>query len=666
MSARALIFLLALSGCAFQQAMRTGDRLAASGEWAAAYAAYSDAVDKKPEEAEAIAARDHARDMAVEAELTAARQALGIAEFERCKEAMDRAAALDPDRPEVFSLGIDLEKAMAARFQLQWESNDQRSAYQLAVLARKLLPKAAFLPDAFEKSRAHFTAEAERLLKAKEHEGALAAIKTITELEPDRQSEVAGTEQRIRLAWAENLATRAATQSRSNRLGAAAVLYARAYEVAGRMEDLDKSRELVGKLQAQGRFGVDLQVVGAPGRISPVKDGVVAGLTGIPDAALVTATPTLTAKVTLKPQKCTEKDTVTPSTRDYVSGQVEKPNPKHQELTDLLAKARKDEATAKERSEALWPELQKAEAALKEFDAAVASLEKTRSEADTQFNAANTQLTATRTRRDELETQLDGLVAQGAAQETRDQVSAQIAETEKRMAEWQEATRKHEQAESDAAGRLTALKAERAPAAEALERLRAGYESVTKDRTAAQTLSTDLASKLASTPKTVWEDVHETLKYDVHDWKRTCVAGASASLRPVWKTRLDTSREFAPEQATEDRSHIGHEKAKLEADPKAFPVSDDELVAKADTETIKSLVDWLNSLADEYYRDKISGTTTALIEEPIVATTSLVALYTGARGRLDDNTVNIFASHLRREFGLEKIDLLQRQTSSGK
>lgn len=661
-----LWILLALTGCAFQQAMRTGDKLAAAGDWTAAYAAYTEAAEKKPDEPEAITARDHAKDMAVEAEIRKAREALELAEFEKCKEAMERASAIDPDRPEVFDLGIALEKGMATRFDLLWQTNDQRGAYAVAVTARKVLPKAVFLNDAFEKSRAHFKTEADRLLRAKEFEGALATIKTITDLEPDRQADVAGPEQEIRMAWADTLATRAATHAKSNKNGAAAVLYARAYEVAGRLGDLEKSRELVTKLQAQGRFGVDLQVSGPPNRIGPVKDAIVAGVTGIPDAALVTTTPTLLTRLTLKTQKCTETDTVTPATKDFVSGQVEKPNPQHKELTDQLAKAREEEATAKKRSEALWPELQTAEAALKAFDAEVASLEKTAAEAESKFTAANSQLTATRTRRDELQAQLDGLIAQNAAKDTVDQVQAQLAETEKRLKEWSEATQVHEKAGSEATGRLTALKAERAPAAEALDRLKAGYESVTKDRTTAQTLATDLAAKLAATPKTVWEDVHETLKYDVHDWKRTCVAGASAALKPAWKSSIATSREFAPEQSTEDRSHIGHEKAKLEADPKAFPVKDDDLVAKADTETTKAMIDWLNSLADDYYRERIGGATTELIEDPVGGTTTLVALYTGARGRLDENTMNIFASHLRREFGLEKIELLQRQTAAPK
>ncbi len=649
---------LFLVGCAFQQAMHRGEKLAASGDWAGAYDAYAEASKKKPEDPEAKSARELARERLVEGELNEAKIALDSSEFERCKEHLDKVAALEPDHPEVFELTIDLEKTMGNRYDFHWQGGDHRSAYDLAVRARKILPKAVFLGVAFDQLRDHYTDEAEKLMAAREHEKALAALRTITEFEPDRQSEVAPTEQRVRMAWADTLSSRASTLARSGKTGAAAALYVRAYEVAGRASDLDASRPLIDKLEEQGKMRIQLDIEGPWPRMGPVRDALVAGLAGVSDTVVVRSTPALTMKITLRDQRCTEQDEKTPTTLDYVSGQREKPNPAYVELAQQLERAKADEETARKRAAELGPELQAAETAVKAFEDKIAAATRTRDEAKQQMDAANVQLTAAKNRRDDLQAQIGQQAAQGAAEASTAALAAQASEAEKRMEEWSGVLAKHEAAHAAASRSLESLEAQRAPAVEARDRLKVGNESVTRDRDAAKQLVSELTAKMAGTPKTVMEDVHETLRYDVHAWTRTCTAPASARAYATWKSSQTAGRTFTPVHTTKDSSHIGHEKAKLELDPKTYPETDAHLVATGDQETSKELVEWLRALADESYKARTDAAIDQMGLDPVGAATPILALYLGARDRVDPTVQGVFTAHLQREFGLEKPELL--------
>jgi hypothetical protein len=160
------------------------------------------------------------------------------------------------------------------------------------------------------------------------------------------------------------------------------------------------------------------------------------------------------------------------------------------------------------------------------------------------------------------------------------------------------------------------------------------------------------------------EDVHATLAYDIHDWLRTCTAPVTAYFGPRWSTELPRTKSFSPKNETGDRSHIGHVKAAIVEDKKVYPATDADLVAKGDAETIKGVVEALIALSDDYYRRQVADTTTALSSDPINATTSLVGLYIGAKGRLDPATVSAFQAHLKQQYGLEKLELLTATTSA--
>lgn len=650
-----------LTGCGFQQAMRRGDKLAASGDWAGAYESYSAATSRKPEDPEAVQSRSKARDQVVDLALEVARTSLAASQYEVVIEALKRADTYDSDRPEVFALRRDTEEAMREALVTTWESGDARGTYALVVRTRTLFPKAPFLPATFAQLREHFAGRAEELLDDDRFDVALAAIRTITEFEPDRMAQVAPIEQKILVAWADDLSAQAVQYTKTRRPGAAAALYARAYELAGRRTELERAQQIAAQLGPQARLTLKLETTGVPARAAAMRTAILLASARIPDLGVVEDKGALGARVNFAPHRCTESQVVTPASVEYVSGQVQKPNPLYRELTAQLEAARNAERTARTDSEALWPQVQAAQATVGKYDATLTDLEKRHAEAKAALEQARTQHEGAKIKRDELDVQIEQARLAGSPTPA---LETQAAEIALRLSEWSGELIAREDAETAAQKRLDALAIERGPAVEAHARLKAGYEALVKDRTSAAQLAADLSAKLGTTPKTIWEDVHETLAYDVHDWVRSCTAPASASFAVRWPTEVPLTRSFSPKQEVGDRSHIGHTKAGLVEDKKLYPTSDTDLVAKSDGETARAIVEAIGTLADDYYERRVAETTTALASDPIDATTALVGLYVGAKGRLDAETVSAFSAHLKQQYGLEKLELLTATTSA--
>jgi tetratricopeptide (TPR) repeat protein len=643
------------TACAYQRAMHKGEHLAGTGDWEGAYGAYSAAADKKPEDPEAKQGRDQARDHLVDAALTAARAALDAQNFEEAAAQIDKIEELDPDRPEVFQLRGDCERAMAGAIANLWEAGDARGSYAMAVRAKKLFPKASYLQATFDQLHQHFTTRAEALLREKKFDYALVAIRTISEFEPDKSGAVAPVEHRILSAWADDCAAKGDGYAKAKKTGAAAAMYARAYEVGGRPEDLTRAQTLAKSLVPYGKFSVLLTLTGAADRSAAVRAAIDAALEKVPDAGLVTTGGVLAAKLVIGPPKCTEVDHPSKGAKDYVSGQVSKPNPAHAQVLADLGRAKADLQTATSAGAKLAPDLASAKAAVAGFDTKIADLERKHAEAESQATLADQQLDAAKKHRDDLDGQIEQAKASGTPTTS---LETDLAQADKNVAEWAKTATARRDAEDAIRASLDALNAQRQPAVETRDRLDASASSLATDKANAEKLVTELAAKLAATPATVMEDVHQTFTYDIHDWTRTCTAPVSVTMAPKWKTALPTSKTFAPANQVSDRSHVGFVKAAVEADPKAYPSSDAELVARGDADTATAVGAWLSALADDWYRSRLGETAAAMRDTPVDAATSVVALYLGAKDRLDPDTLAAFQSHLTAQFGLQKPELL--------
>jgi tetratricopeptide (TPR) repeat protein len=655
-----LVGLLVLQGCAYSSAMSKGARMEGSGDYLAAYTAYQQAVSKKPEEPEAKDALARAATALADQAISKARDALAIGDHEVMMEQLTTAAKYESDRPEVFQIAQEGREDMRVRYERHWTQGEVDEAYDMAVRTRALYDDSEHLEQAFSDLRGHFRDNATALLRRKQHEEALATLRTITKYEPDRTGDIAALEQTILTAWGEDLAKRASSNARSRRYGAAAVLYARAYEVAGDRGHLEQSRKIAANLEADGKLTVDLRVAGQRGRTETLKEGIVTGFTGISDTELVTGRADLTVRVDVGTQTCTEEDEVTPTEKDYISGQVEEPNPEFHQLQDALAAERETEADAKAKSEALFPDVARAEETLNAIDTELEGVNRELATAEASLTEAQTQLERSKTRRDELAARLQELQATGATA-TANSVQDELSNIGGIINEWSGEVLKRADAASALKRKKQGLEVDRKPAAEALQRLKSGYDALVQTKNDAARKASDLSLKLSSTPKTVWKDVHETLKYDIHDWTRSCIAPVTVTLSPRWETTQSTREVYAPAHETKDRSHIGHVKAEVLEDVKEYPDTDEALVAKGDAATVTEIVSWLETVAADHFKHRRTDTAVALVEKPVDATTALVELYVGAQGRLDEAAVKMFETHVESHFGLEDIALLRPQ-----
>jgi flagellar biosynthesis chaperone FliJ len=650
--------LLGLTACTAQLAMMKGKRLENQGDMAGAYEAYSKAYDSKPDHEEAEAGVERTRARVVSDSLEQARQKLQAADYEGSVEALAYAERFDNDHPEVYQVRSEVEASLRDALIRNWESGDARATYALAVRGRKLFPKAEYVSATFEQVRMHFTTAAEKMLRQDKFDVSLAAVRTITEFEPERTAEMAPLEKRILEAWADDVVGEAAGHLRRKRIGAAAALYAHAYELAGRQGDLDKAHELSAKLGEQAKLTLRLDVSGLAWRAEQLGAQLSAGVGGIADVSVVAVPARLQVRVTAPAPKCTESDAVTPTSKEYVSGQVEKPNPDFVALAEDLKRGMAEEKAAKGEGDRLWPELKAAEGTLSRYDAAVDVAERAHGEAEAAYDQAANQLKGAKSKRDELDAQIAAAEAAGTDKATLERMDSELGQLGLRVSEWSGEVIKREEAEGRARRGLAKATAERAPAAEAHQRLKAAWDEIDARKKAASERVGGITAKMTSTPKTVMEDVIATFDYDVHDWKRTCTAPVSATATVRWSTDQPTTQSYAPTGETADRSHAGHEKAGVPVDPKEFPVSDADLVAQRDAETAQELVKWTSALVADYYAVQVASARSASSSDPAGASSELVGLYVAARGRLDTDTQAAFQAVLQEAFGLEQMAFL--------
>src|SRR5262249_41404432 len=163
-----------------------------------------------------------------------------------------------------------------------------------------------------------------------------------------------------------------------------------------------------------------------------------------------------------------EVDHPSKATKDYVSGQVPKPNPAHAEIAAQLAKSKSDLAAATAAATKIQPSLTQAETALRNFDTQVAELEKKHSEAQSLADQADSQLAAAKQHRDDLEGQLETAKSSGTPTGG---IETQLTQTDAAVAQWAKAVLTRRDAEDDARKKLEATTAARQPAVDARDRL---------------------------------------------------------------------------------------------------------------------------------------------------------------------------------------------------
>jgi tetratricopeptide (TPR) repeat protein len=330
--------LLTLSGCAFQSAIESGHQLVAQQHYRAALAEYERALRLDPDSDDARRLVAQITPYAIEEAEVDMRRELGEGRYERALEHADYVSRLDPargakQRQVVRDLmRTDLEGRLAG--------GQMASAYPLAVRAARLFPDMPGLGGIFERLRQHYEREAELLAAKGDYEQALAALDVIEQHEPDQAPRLAPRRAQIRGQWADSVAAKAQSAEAAEELGAAAALYARAYEIAGRAVEGDAMRRLVRQLREEGSFVLAMDYSGDPRRRKRVAGLTAPRLADIEGVVVADAEGvSMRAAVSAGAASCSEDVTTSTASQDYVAGTREVANPEHQRLSAELAAA---------------------------------------------------------------------------------------------------------------------------------------------------------------------------------------------------------------------------------------------------------------------------------------------------------------------------------------
>jgi tetratricopeptide (TPR) repeat protein len=235
---------LVVTSCAYRRAMTRGDDAAAVSRWSDALEAYEKALDAKPTSTDAKTRSDQAREHALEAALADASHALDASDYETAMTRVKWVTTRDPANRDAALVIEDARERLTAEIRGDMaEQGTPTGIYELLVRANALFQDLPVVPETYQALRERLERDAAMLQDQHGYPEALDDVRLIARYEPDQDAHVQILEQAILTSWANDFTARAAAASLKKQDALAAALYARAYEIAGRIEDLDHSRD---------------------------------------------------------------------------------------------------------------------------------------------------------------------------------------------------------------------------------------------------------------------------------------------------------------------------------------------------------------------------------------------------------------------------------------
>jgi len=664
-----VFFALSTTACAYRSAIERGHRLARMSDYRGALSAYQSALSIDPDDEEAIRYLSQIKPYAI---AQAERAALSEANQGRYERAVKHASYVKSlSSPNAKRLTYVLAATIQADIDGLLSKSSMATAYPLAIRARKLFPRLESLPASFAKLRKHYFDASERLAAAEHYAKSLQQLDVVAKHEPELGPQIDKRRRAIRNRWADKVVAAANKQLAADHVGAAATLFGRAYEIAGRTSDLESMREHVRALRRLGSF---LLLLNSPSSDGPDESGLAQRSDNIRSQVAASAAKiagvafpddrdegvTMLAEVRALPTSCAERFAKSIATQQYVAGHREVANPEHQRLSRRLDQA----------------------------EASVASL-------DAQYHAQETKAqrlraTAAKCHRQQTtpaETKLT--LAESKQKAAAAAVDAQrqlIQDLERRLRRQRRKRKKRPAGRSRLRARLAEARAELArlegaasAAKSALRRAQSAFDNAksacrsdenkaSRAERALEPLSTQLASeqaeaarlrnKLLRTPATVSEPVYANFDYEVRHYTRSCNAGATIRLQPSWTT--EERHQKAVSRATKDSTHPAHARYGVAADPLVFTLSDEELIAAADGAASSAISTILRKRVLAYYRSMAERADKLAAEGSDAATDMMVAMLLAARKQLDAAATARFEAYLKEHYGLENTTTLSK------
>ncbi len=327
------IFLVFTSGCAFDRAIDAGHALVEARQYRAALAEYERALRLDPDSGEARALVGQITPYALNEAEADMKAELDKSAYEAAMRHVAYVRRYDQKRADKLSERVELQ--MRTHTEALMAKGDMEGAYPLAVRTARLFPNAVGINATFRRLRAHFMAQAEQRAALGQYAEALASLDIIEKHEPAMAATLEPTRAKIRGIWADTVVAKAQAAEAREELGAAAALYGRAFEIAGRSPDGDAMRRLVRELRADGLFHVDVAYDGDVQRRSAVATRAAPKLDGIEGVVLGSEEDGASMRVAVHagPASCGETFSVSTRSKDYVAGTRQVRNPAYDRLS---------------------------------------------------------------------------------------------------------------------------------------------------------------------------------------------------------------------------------------------------------------------------------------------------------------------------------------------
>jgi len=628
--------LLSCLGCASTTMLERGHRLVAQQQYRAALTAYQQAANENPSDEAAKRYLRQITPYAIGQAETATSEAVQSGQWEDAAAGVSYVRGLDEERGA--ALEAEVTALLGAAVDGLMFVGDHERAYRLAARAKGLFPTMKQLPPLLTRLRAHYVALSDTHATAGRYRAALTALDFIEHNEPMMKDRLGPRRHAVRLRWADAVASHANHAEDEAEPGAAAALYGRAFEIAGRDEDASSMRRVVGMLRDEGRFLLELSTSGDEARRDSLDAAIRARARAIDGVTLAEDrdTSTMATRIQLEPVACDQRETFSQAEHEYVAGHRDVPNPSWETLDDQLQQLS-------------------------------TSLSRLRHEAATRGSAADR---ASRDAQRELRQRCHPAeVALGSAQATHSQAEQRVRRLKSRLDSTRGPQRKRlrqqlrdaERALSDAARELRDAEREHDDAHRRcdvlVDRANAALAAAAEVRGELQATHGQLEmteQQQRATPRTISEPIMDTMSYQVRHVTRRCGGAVWLELDPAWAA--PSRRPLEASATTSDTTHRAYRRYDLDADPLTFAKSDAQLEREANRRAADGIDSVLRARVGDYYQrmaDRAAST-----DDPHLATAIMIALAAAAPTQLDDEHHRRFAAHLKRHYGLESVATL--------
>jgi tetratricopeptide (TPR) repeat protein len=656
----AAVLLCAAAGCAYRQAMARAEEHAVAQRWREAVAEYRNALALSPGDEDALAGLAAAAPGAIAHSLVDGEAALAGGDFETAVYHRDYALGLDPTHADALALGARVQAQMEDLLRQLVEGGRMEEAYGFANRTAALFPAAPTLPQAYETIRGWFLARAEEYVALRDFGSALSVFDTILVYEPAQAGPLGARIQQVRGSWADDVVAQAKGKHAAGRPAAAAALFARAFEIAGRPGDQAQVRELVVGLRQRGLLHVFVGWGGDGNRLATVRPGIEAGIAGLSGAQLVPdpSQADLLLRVDTGAAGCDQTARSWQSSQSYVAGYNQYENPTYRstldEITSLQrsvgdAEVRRSEAQAGETR--AWAEASAYEASW--MQPVWSELSQLRSRID----STAVQLDGRRRLVAEMEAEIEAARARGASEDallasqmTLGGLRQDVIELENQLYLDQNRLAELQGQESSHTSRYQELRGAAESWSYQVQSIDGELQGLRSSLDAAQ-------SRLQSTSPTVTEEIPGTFTFDVTEWTRICGGDLLLGAEPRWGGAVAETLTYTNRWQTVDQTNEAFPDYGVGADPLAFQLSDWDLTVQADLASVDQLMGGIASFADRYFEWRWQ-TGSAAGADPDTAAEQLLLTWLAAPDRVGDAALALLQQLLAVQYGLQDPGLL--------